>query len=91
MKTEPEKTKQEREILLKEFRAYLHLAITAKQTGQEKQLEAMPGPNMLTYYRVLAELPEYTLAQELSRSVEAVLNQISHVAKYLRRHIAPQG
>ena len=55
--SKPSEADKERENLLKQFRAYLHLAITAKQTGQDKQLEAMPGPNMLTYCRALAELP----------------------------------
>jgi hypothetical protein len=41
---EPSETDKEREILLKQFRAWLHLAITAKQTGQDQQLEAMAGP-----------------------------------------------
>jgi hypothetical protein len=77
---EPSEAYKEREILLKQFRAYLHLAITAKQTRQDKELKAMPGPNMMTYCRALAELPEYTLAQELSHPVLAVLDQISHVA-----------
>lgn len=86
MKTEPEKemspseADKERENLLKEFRAYLHLAITAHQTGQARQSEALSGPKMITYWRALAELPEYTLAAELSRPVTAVLEQISHVA-----------
>jgi hypothetical protein len=74
---EPDK---EHENLLKQFRAYLHLVITAKQTGQDKQLEAMPGPNMLTYCRVLAELPGNTLAGELADSVSALFDQISHVS-----------
>ncbi len=78
--SEPSEPDKEREILLKQFRAYLHLAITAKQTGKDKELEAMPGPNMMTYCRALAELPEYTLARELATSVLAVLDQISHVA-----------
>jgi hypothetical protein len=77
--SEPSEADKECEILLKQFRAYLHLAITAKQTGQKKQLEALPGSNFLSYCRLLAEQPEYTLAQELSRPVEAVLDQISRV------------
>jgi hypothetical protein len=78
--SEPSEADKEREILLKQFRAWLHLAITAHQTGQDKQLEAMPGPNLMTYCRALSKLPEYTLAAELSRPVTAVLEQISHVA-----------
>jgi len=78
--SEPSEADKEREILLKQFRAWLHLVITAHQTGQKKQLEAMPGPNTLTYCRALSKLPEYTLAAELSRPVTAVLEQISHVA-----------
>src|SRR5471030_3105010 len=78
--SEPAETNKERDALLKQFRAYLHLAITAKQTGQDKQLEAMPGPNMMTYCRELAELPGNTLAWELAVPVTAMLDQISKLA-----------
>jgi hypothetical protein len=44
--SEPSEVDKEREILLKQFRACLHLAITAKQTGQDKELEVMPGPQI---------------------------------------------
>ena len=70
----PSEADKEREILLKQFRAYLHLAITAKQTGQEKQLEAMPGHN------TLAGLPDNKLAAELAWPVVAVLAQISEAS-----------
>jgi len=66
--------------LLKQFRAYLHLAITAKQTGQDKELEALPGPNMTVYCKELAELPDTDLAWELSRPVVAILDQINDVS-----------
>ena len=66
--------------LLKQFRAYLHLVITAKQTGQGKELKALPGPNMLLYCRVLADMPDINLAGELSAPVTAILDQISHVS-----------
>jgi hypothetical protein len=78
--SEPSEADKEREILLKQFRAYLHLAITAKQTGQEKQLEAMPGPNLMTYCMELAKLPDNTLSWELSRPVVAMLEQLADVA-----------
>ena len=83
MKPQPSNSSEaakEREILLKQFRAYLHLAITAKQTGQEKQLEAMPGPNLLTYCEALAKLPDNTLAGELAAPVMAMLNQLADVS-----------
>jgi hypothetical protein len=78
--SEPSEADKDREILLKQFRAYLHLAITAHQTGQAKKLEAMDGPNMLTYCRELAELPGNTLAWELALPVTAILDQISKIA-----------
>jgi len=61
----PSEADKEREILLKQFRAYLHLAITAKQTGQDKQLEAMPGPRIQDYCRVLAK----TTGQHAGRGI----------------------
>jgi hypothetical protein len=83
--SEPSEADKEREILLKQFRAYLHLAITAKQTGQDKELEALPGPNASTYCRVLAELPDNTLASELAGPVCAILKQIDDAAMHFHR------
>jgi len=71
---------KDRDDLLKQFRAYLHLVITAQQTGHTKELKALSGPNMAVYCRELAQLPDNTLAVELSRPVIAVLNQISDVS-----------
>jgi len=73
---------KERDALLKHFRAYLHLAITARQTGQEKELEALPGPNLLTYCRALANEPGISLAGELSMPVVAILKQIEKVSVF---------
>ena len=78
--SEPSEPDKEHDALLKQFRAYLHLAITAKQTGQDKQLEAMPGPDMMTYCRALAELPDNTLAGELADSVSAIFDQMNKVS-----------
>ena len=78
--SEPSEADKERESLLKQFRAYLHLAITARQTGQDKELKAMPGPDMTVYCRALANLPDYTLAQELSSPLTAILDQIKDVS-----------
>jgi hypothetical protein len=83
MKSQPSEsseTDKEQDALLKQFRAYLHLAITAKQTGQDKELEAMPGPNTMSYCMELANLPDNTLAWELSCPVTALLDQISDVS-----------
>ena len=77
----PAEAEKQREALLKEFRAYLHLVITAKQTGQDKQLAAMPGPNMVTYCPALAELPDNALAGELAKPVLAILKQIDEAAR----------
>jgi hypothetical protein len=68
------------EDLVKEFRAYLHLVITAGQLGRGKQLASLPGSQMLAYCRALAELPGNTLAQELAGPFRAILEQISGVA-----------
>ncbi len=67
--------------LIKEFRAYLHLVITARQMGRTKQLEALPGPGMAAYCRVIAELPDNTLAGELASPLRAILEQIERVAR----------
>jgi hypothetical protein len=75
--SEPSKADQEREILVKQFRAYLHLAITAKQTRQDKELEALPGPNMTGYCMELAKLSVNPLTWELAAPVIAVLDLIS--------------
>ena len=77
----PSETDKKRDALLKQFRAHLHLAITAKQTGQDKQLEAMPGPRMQDYCMELAELPDNTLAIELAAPVTAILNQINNLSQ----------
>ncbi len=76
----PSAADQEREILLKQFRAYLHLAITAEQTGQAKQLEALPGPNLMSYCLALAELPDNGLAHELAAPLIGILRQISEIS-----------
>jgi len=78
--SKPAETDQERDALLKQFRAYLHLAITAHQTGQAKQLKTVPGPNLMAYCRALAELPDNTLARELAAPVTAILQEISKIA-----------
>lgn len=88
--SESPETDQDREALLKQFRAYLHLVITARQTGKDKELAAMDGPNMLTYCRALAELPDNTLAGELSRPVAAVLNQLADVSNYCEASLKRQ-
>jgi hypothetical protein len=75
--SEPSETDKEREILLKQFRAYLHFAITAHQIGQAEKLKAMPGPNMTVYCKELAKLPDNTLAIELATPVTSILYLIS--------------
>jgi hypothetical protein len=74
--SEPAEEDKDRDALLKQFRAFLHLAITAKQTGQDKEFKAMPGPNTMTYCMELAKLPDNTLAGELSDPVAAILEEI---------------
>src|ERR1035437_3008103 len=83
----PSDADKERDALLKEFRAWLHLVITAHQTGQAKQLAAMPGPQMRDYCHRLAKLPGNTLACELSAAVGAVLEQLDVAAMDFYRPI----
>ena len=73
--------------MLKQFRAYLYMAITAHQIGQAKKLEAMPGPQMRDYCHMLAKLPGNTLACELSAAVGAVLEQLDAAAMDFYRPI----
>jgi hypothetical protein len=71
---------QQRETVLKQFRAYLHLAITAHQTGQTKKLKTLGGPDLLAYCRELAEWPDHSLACELAAPVTAILQQLDQIA-----------
>jgi hypothetical protein len=82
---QPAEADPERDALLKEFRAYLHLVITAKQTGQEEQLAALPGPNLISYCRALAGMPDNTLAGELAGPVLALFKQIDEAAMHFYR------
>ena len=75
--SEPSEADQEHEILLKQFRAYLHLVITAKQTGQDKELEALPGPNMMAYCMELAKVVPDTI-----RSLKGCPEKIASLTAY---------
>jgi hypothetical protein len=76
----PSGANKKRNDWLQHFRAHLHLAITAKQTGQTKKLDDLPGPRTQDYCRELAKLPDNTLALELATPVTAILDQISSVS-----------
>jgi hypothetical protein len=78
--SEPSEPDKERDDLLKQFRACLHLAITAKQTRQDKEFNAMPGPDTMMYCMKLANRPDNTLAVELADSVLAILAQMRNVS-----------
>lgn len=67
--------------LVKEFRAYLHLVIAARQMNRTKKLEALPGSRMAAYCRALAEMPGNTLAGELASPLRAILEQVGRVAR----------
>jgi hypothetical protein len=71
---------RQRDIALRQFRAHLHLAITARQTGRDQEFKALPGPKSLTYCRALAKLPGPTLTAELAQPIRAVLCQMQSVA-----------
>ncbi|MGD1090140.1 MAG: hypothetical protein ABR955_15655 [Verrucomicrobiota bacterium] len=79
--SDEDKENKKRDDLVKQFRAYLHLVITAKQNGQDKNLEAWDGPRMQDYCRALTQLPENTLAWELSRPLVAIIDQIFRVSR----------
>ncbi len=83
----PSAADQQRNELLKDFRAWLHLAITASQTGHAGKLPAMPGPIVMGWCRKLAKMPDHALASELSCSVTAILKQIHNVALVLYQPI----
>ncbi len=78
---------KQRDIALRQFRAYLHLAITARQTGKDRELAALPGPNSLTYCRALAKVPKDVLAIELSSPVRALVCQMQTVASACEFHL----
>jgi hypothetical protein len=50
----PADLQKNRDLFLKQFRAYLRLVITAHQNRQAKQLKEMDGPNLMTYCMKLA-------------------------------------
>jgi hypothetical protein len=77
--TEPTELQQERDAFLKQFRAYLHLLITAHQTGQAGQIQAMPGPDLLTYCRQLVDWPGHRLADELAKPLTAILQELCRI------------
>jgi len=71
---------KQRDVALRQFRAYLHLAITARQSGRDKEFQALPGPDSLTYCQALAKVPDNVLATEVSQPIRALLFQIQTVA-----------
>jgi hypothetical protein len=71
---------RQRDIVLRQFRAHLPLAVTAGQTGRQKEFAALPGPNSLTYCQALAKLPGHALTNEMGQPVRALLSQIAAVA-----------
>jgi len=85
-KTQPQKPPftggaEMRDITIRQFRAYLHLAITACQTDRDKEFAKLPGPNSLTYCRTLAEMPGKKMAGVLACPINAVLDQMRSVAR----------
>jgi hypothetical protein len=71
---------RQRDIVLRQFRAHLHLAVTAGQTGRQTEFASLPGPNSLTYCQALAKLPGHTLTIEMGQPVRALLAQIDAVS-----------
>jgi hypothetical protein len=73
--------------LVKPFQAYLHLVITAEQTGLNYGLANVPGLRMRDYCPSLASLPRNTLASELAKPVRAILEQIRKVSRICERRM----
>lgn len=82
--TDPAELQKNRDLFIKQFRAYLHLVITAHQNGDAKKLKTLEGPKLVNYCRKMTEgldqWPENTLANELSRPVRAMLDELSQVS-----------
>ena len=62
--------------LIQNFRTYLHVVITAAQTGQSAKLEQLAGPTLAGYSLALAKLPDNALAREISRPAVAMVKAI---------------
>ena len=77
----PVEANKEQDALLKQFRAYLHLVITAQQTGRTRKLKTLPGPQLHDYCGALAHRPDNMLAGELAQPVVAILDQMSELAR----------
>ena len=69
-----------RDLTIRQFHAYQHLAITARQTDRDKEFARLPGPNSLTYCRTLADMPGKRMAGVLACPINAVLDQMQSVA-----------
>jgi len=80
---------KQREIALRQFRAYLHLAITARQINRETEFKSLPGPNSLTYCQALARRPGHLLIDELALPVNALLAQLRGVVYACEARLAP--
>ena len=76
---EPTPLTPEQQTLLKDFRAYLHLVMTAGQTGQKAKLAGLPGPKLDGYCLAMAKLPDNQLAKELAKAVCPVAEAVYQV------------
>jgi len=70
----------DRDFLVRQFRAHLHLAITAQMIGGEQALEARQGAAAVRFCRALVYLPEAALVRELAYPVKALLEEVKDVA-----------
>ena len=79
--SEPSETDKEREILLKQFRAYLHLAITAKQTGQDKEFRGHARPQDAGLLPHARQIARQHAGAGIGNAGRAILEQIDAVVK----------
>ena len=80
---------RQRDLAVRQFHAYLHLAITARHSRRDAEFAALPGPNTLTYCQALAKAPDHLLARELAVPIQAVVDQLSQVASCCEHRLEP--
>ena len=81
---------RQRDLVVRQFRTHVHLAVTAWQTKNKLKFPALPGPDSLTYCQALAQFPDHVLAGELTEPVDAILEQIYSVARACEWGVRPQ-
>ena len=73
---EPTPLTPEQQNLITNFRTYLHVVMTAGQTGQTAELTTPPGPTLAGYGLDMAKLPQNRLAWELGKAVNSLTEAV---------------